>query len=96
MSPPPELPSAKTLRFAISGALLLGASGCSDPEHVEERVNERPPEVVATIVGQVQPEGAPPPTTPNTVSAASDEANEYRASIAANTNANFVDNSQVM
>ena len=36
----------------------------------------------------------PTPTSPNTVFTASDDANEYRASIAANTNAYFVVNSQ--
>ena len=36
----------------------------------------------------------PTPTSPNAVFTASDDANEYRASIATNTDAHFADNSR--
>lgn len=71
MSPPPELPSRKTLRFAISGALLMGASGCGQEQHI--RTNEptgpvEPPELTTmnepepiVTMDDLGPNEAPPP-----------------------------------
>ena len=79
MAPPIDDLPLKALRFAITGALLLGASGCGQEQHI--RTNEpagpvEPPEWTTMnepepeeTVDDLGPDQAPPPPeeSPSTI-----------------------------